>query len=91
MLCILFNISKRKGNKMKNKELIGIVAHEIMHCAVGHLFGKGNRDHERWNIADDHAINLILQKNGYTLPEGGMIDKNGQETINRIEKKGNVK
>ena len=72
---------------LKDSELIGVVAHEIMHCAVGHIFRKGDRDHERWNIADDHAINLILQKNGFTLPDGALIDKNGQETINRIERK----
>jgi len=60
---------------LKEAELIGVVAHEIMHCAVGHIFRKGDRDHERWNIAADYAINLILLESGFTLPDGALIDK----------------
>jgi predicted metal-dependent peptidase len=52
----------------------GLVAHEVMHCAMGHQFRRGNRDPKKWNEAGDYAINGILEKSKVTLPEGRLFD-----------------
>jgi len=52
----------------------GGIAHEIMHVTGYHHLRKGARDHALWNIACDYAINGILIKLGFTLPDGGLHD-----------------
>jgi predicted metal-dependent peptidase len=55
-------------------ELEATLAHEVMHCAVGHQCRRGGRDPELWNRAADFAINPLLLANGFTLPAGALID-----------------
>lgn len=55
-------------------ELEGTLAHEILHCALGHHCRRGERDPQLWNEAADLAINPILIANGFTLPAGALID-----------------
>jgi predicted metal-dependent peptidase len=55
-------------------ELEGTLAHEVLHCALGHHCRRGNRDPRLWNEAADLAINPILIKNGFTLPAGALMD-----------------
>ena len=61
-------------SKLVDVEVIGVLAHEVMHCALNHHTRKGNRNHQLWNIACDYAINNDLIKHGFTLPKGGLID-----------------
>lgn len=70
-------------------ELKGVYCHEVMHCALGHPFRRGERDPERFNIACDGAINRLIGKMGLTLPKGGVgfehfekITKEQYETFN---------
>lgn len=60
--------------KLSADERIGVLAHEVLHVALSHMTRCGGRDHEKWNIAGDHVINLILRANGYKLPSGGLWD-----------------
>ena len=46
-----------------------LIAHEVLHCALGHLWRQGAREQDRWNYATDHAVNLILKKEGFNVPE----------------------
>lgn len=55
-------------------EIIGVVAHEVLHCAAGHCWRKDGRDHTRWNVACDYAINSIIIDAGMTLPKGRLHD-----------------
>ena len=55
-------------------ELEGVLAHEVLHCALGHHGRRGTREPELWNKAADFAINPIVLKNGLALPEGVLID-----------------
>jgi predicted metal-dependent peptidase len=55
-------------------ELTGVVAHEVMHCALAHHVRRGARDPEQWNAACDYAINPIIQKAGLHLPDSALID-----------------
>jgi len=61
-------------DQLKPAELEGTLAHEVMHCALGHQSRRGSRDHGLWNEAADLAINPILTANGFTLPAGALID-----------------
>jgi predicted metal-dependent peptidase len=49
-------------------ELIGLLAHEVMHPAMQHHTRRGDRDAALWNDAADYAINPILTEAGFTLP-----------------------
>lgn len=51
-------------------ELLGVVAHEIMHCACGHPWRRGSREPMKFNIAADFAINFIVEEAGFKLPHG---------------------
>ena len=60
--------------ELKPAELEGVLAHEVLHCALGHHCRRGERDPGLWNEAADLAINPILLGNGLTLPAGALID-----------------
>ena len=61
-------------DELKPAELEGTLAHEVLHCALGHQCRRGERDPELWNEAADFAINPILIGNGFVLPAGALID-----------------
>ena len=54
--------------------------HEAMHCALGHPWRKGDRDHVKSNMAMDYAINQILDDliqagcRNLSMPVGGLLD-----------------
>lgn len=50
-------------------QVVGLVAHEVMHCAAGHPWRRDNRDRERFNIAADYAINYVLAEARFILPD----------------------
>lgn len=51
-----------------------LLAHETMHCALGHIFRRGNRDMMKWNIACDLALNPILVDSGFQAIPGWLLD-----------------
>lgn len=55
-------------------ELIAVVAHEVMHCALHHTTRRAGRDHKLWNIACDYAINPIIRDAKFSLPKDALID-----------------
>ena len=63
---------------MKHEWQDFVLAHELLHAALGHCWRHGHRDPRRWNIAADYIVNLILVKAGFTMPEGefaGLYDE----------------
>ena len=36
---------------LSDGEIAFLIAHEVMHCALGHLWRRGSRNHEKFNIA----------------------------------------
>lgn len=54
-------------------ELLGVLAHEVMHNALGHPFRCGSRDLARWNIACDLAVNPLLLDAGFSLPSARIV------------------
>lgn len=59
---------------LDTEELMGLMAHETSHNALMHMFRRQDRDPKLWNIACDHAINLMLLEQGFKLPTGGYCD-----------------
>ena len=53
-------------------EMKALLAHEVMHCAMGHLWRRDGREPFEWNIACDIAINQILRQSGFVLPQTGL-------------------
>ena len=60
--------------KISKQELMGVAAHEVMHCVGNHAGRRQNREHQLWNIACDYAINPIVINSGVILPDGALID-----------------
>lgn len=59
--------------KLSAEERRGVLVHEIMHPALLHHIREGNRNHAKWNIACDYALNpLINQK--YKLPKSALVN-----------------
>lgn len=56
-------------NPLPPDKILFIMAHEAMHIILKHGLRQGVREHKRWNIACDHAINLELKACGFTLWE----------------------
>lgn len=54
---------------------VSLLCHETWHVAFNHMFrGKKYNDHERFNIAADHVINLMLKAAGFTIPDTWYCD-----------------
>lgn len=60
---------------LSNPELQGVLAHEVLHCACGHPWRRGQREPLRWNVACDYAINYVLKESGLILPKGALQEK----------------
>lgn len=60
--------------KHTDAELAGIIAHEVMHCALLHPYRRGHRDPREWNEATDLAINAEILRAGLKLPADCLID-----------------
>jgi predicted metal-dependent peptidase len=55
-------------------ELEAVQVHETEHDARHHSTRRGYRDHGKWNIACDYAINIDLIDEGWKLPKCALID-----------------
>ena len=55
-------------------QLVGCLAHEVMHPGLQHHTRRGDRDPRKWNEAADYAINPMLLDAGLDLPEGVLLD-----------------
>ena len=58
-------------------EAVGVLAHEVLHCALAHPWRRGLRDPARWNVACDLAVNPILMQAGFTLPPSRLMPGEG--------------
>lgn len=46
--------------ELRPEELQFVLAHEALHCALGHFARRGHRIKHRWDLACDYAINPLL-------------------------------
>lgn len=66
---------------LTDRQAIGLLVHECLHCALGHLWRRGNRDVELWLRATDYVVNGIIMTSVddkgnriFELPPGGLYD-----------------
>lgn len=69
-ICIKYNPAFI--GSLTDPEILGVLAHEVLHCTNGHPWRMGKRDARRWNVAADMAINPLIRESRLTLPAGGM-------------------
>lgn len=50
-----------------------VLAHEALHCALGHFHRRQHRNRSRWDLACDFAINPLLTAEGLKPPPGALI------------------
>jgi predicted metal-dependent peptidase len=51
-----------------------MLAHQALHCALGHPWRRAHRSRKRWDIACDYAVNLLLLEDGMQAPPGALIE-----------------
>ncbi len=51
-----------------------VLAHEALHCALGHFARRSHRVRLRWDVACDYAVNGLLVEEGLTPPPGALLD-----------------
>jgi predicted metal-dependent peptidase len=78
---------------LTQEELQGVLAHEVLHCALAHHCRRGVRRPRLWNVAADYAINPIVLQNGLSLPAGALIRPeydglSAEEIYSRLEQEG---
>ena len=58
-------------------ETIGVLAHEALHCALGHCTPQRiqGRNVKKWGRAIDYAVNLLVINAKLKLPENGLLDQ----------------
>ena len=61
--------------ELRPQELQFVLAHEALHCALGHFARRQHRVKHRWDLACDYAINPILLEDGLTAPPGMIMLK----------------
>ena len=62
-----------------------ILAHEALHCAMGHTHRRNHRVKKRWDVACDHAVNLMLIEEGLKPPLHGILANQDYETLSAEE------
>jgi len=57
------------------KKTMGVIVHEVFHPMMKHHLRIENKDHELWNRACDYAINPLIIKYGFELPDNILLDE----------------
>ena len=65
---------------IEDEEIRGVLIHEVLHCALGHPWRRGDREPRKFNYAADYAINLLIDDyikagNPVALPQGCLLDQ----------------
>jgi predicted metal-dependent peptidase len=58
---------------LSKDERVGVLVHEVMHCALAHFARRAGRDLGTWNVACDLAVNPLLLDAGFVLPAGRLL------------------
>ena len=60
---------------LPSPQLDGLLLHEVLHAALLHVFRRGERAAQLWNIAADIVVNGMIDQQGvFTLPPGALRD-----------------
>jgi predicted metal-dependent peptidase len=79
--------NKKFVEGLSDKEIQGVLIHEILHLAYLHLQRRRARHPQGWNIAADIAVNQIVMLNDYDLPDGCLKPENNQIELRMFKTK----
>jgi len=51
-----------------------LLAHQVLHCALGHFARRQHRVERSWALACDYAVNQLLADDGLRAPAGALLD-----------------
>jgi hypothetical protein len=60
---------------LTDEDLMFVLAHELLHCVLGHIERGKDRLQGRWNESVDYATNQTLESFGLKTPKGGLLDE----------------
>ncbi len=63
---------------LTKEERVGVLVHEVMHCALAHFARRAGRNLDTWNVATDLSINKLLIEAGFILPAGRLVPGEGR-------------
>ncbi|WP_417522217.1 DUF2201 family putative metallopeptidase [Marinobacter sp.] len=69
---IFFNARFMAGRTAQDRRFI--IAHEVWHCALGHMRRQLGRDHDLWNQACDYEVNDLLRAELGHCPRDALQD-----------------
>lgn len=61
-------------NELSHEHRVALLAHEAWHVAFDHMTRGRIHEPQKYNLAADYVINIMLQDSGMTLPPGGYVD-----------------
>lgn len=73
--------SEKFVKECTERELMGVVAHEVLHVALLHMERGEGKDREIFNIANDLVVNDVLQCDDFILPKCGMLPDKQSHTF----------
>jgi len=53
--------------RMDLEERLGVLGHEVWHCALRHFQRRGTRDRQKFNFASDVEVDLLLHQAGFKV------------------------
>ena len=53
--------------RMNPEERLGVLGHEVWHCALRHFQRRGTRDRAKFNFAGDVEVDLLLRQAGFKV------------------------
>ena len=68
-------------DKYDQDMIMGVIAHEVLHVVFKHCLRIGDRDHKKWNVCTDIAINDILKDDGFSIPADGLFHDSKPEWV----------
>jgi len=74
-------------NSLSDKELCGVMCHEILHLAFQHLSRMEHRNPKVWNIAGDIKVNteIIFNQDKFSLPKMAIIPYGNTVTVGKAK------
>lgn len=60
------------------EQACGVLAHEVMHCALLHQARREHREDRRWQVACDLVVNELLRQANFQLPQGALFAAEGE-------------
>ena len=71
--------------KLTEKNIEGVLVHEVLHIVLMHIIRTGGRDKDLFNCVNDLIVNDILVQEGFDLPEGLVPTSNHEYRIDELD------